>query len=186
MMKRFALLIGVIVMLPGCNATSNPKKPFDKKWEILWEISSPAEFKGDVMLWDVKIDCDDKAMIKDAFGDKMCKMDLTKTFDQYPDDYNDAGYRWEDADNSVIDVVTIWEDKVVFDDVDLYHKATPKKVKVTPIFGTASARADERVGQCHFNWNSTYLNNLRTGKQFTLESLPESPCKCKVTFGHVK
>ena len=170
MVNRFAFLIGAIVMLSGCNATSDPKKPFGKRWNIEWSITEPDEFSGSAQLFDIKIDCD--KMFTDAMNEKQCTIDVDLTMDQY------TGH-WIDEDPGVIDVISVWEDKVAFGDALV---KLDDAGNTFPLFGTASETEDDRVGQCHFAWNSTYLNNLKTGKEFTLESLPETSYKCKVVF----
>ena len=170
MMQRFVVLIGMIMMLAGCNATSDPKKSFEKRWDIEWSITEPDEFSGSAQLFDIKIDCD--KMFTDIMNEKQCTIDVNLTMDQY------TGH-WIDEDPGVIDVISVWEDKVFFDDALVKLDDTGHTMA---LFGTASAKASMRVGECHFDWNSVYLNNLKTGKKFTLESSSDSPSKCKVVF----
>jgi len=145
----------------------------DKRWFVKWSIiSSPDSiFNGSVTLSNLKIDCEDDSLKVDPKYGKKCLVDYTDAKVVY------SG-RFLDSDPSVYDILNIWEGMLALSDV---------KVDISGgnnfyIDVFAGATESEYVGQCWFEWNSSYIENLNEGKEFDLNSLTSNGYNCNVKF----
>ena len=174
-MKKIIVWAGIVFLIAGCNGeTGAGGEPFSKKWNFMWEITqSPDDLmNGSVGLLDIKIDCDDANMTVDPSYGRKCSIDYTDAVLWPPI----GSWKMPDDSYRTFDLLQIWEKKMVFHDIEIEMNGTV----AMPLFASISA-TDLPTGQCKFPWDDRYIDNLRKGKKFFIESIG-GDVECKITF----
>ena len=175
-MKKILMAVGIAFMLVGCGGSSggssggSDSQPFDKRWSFIWTISkSPGGFANDgIELYDVTIDCDDPNMPVGSKYGRQCRIDYTNTIENPP------VYSWRV--NRPLDIIHIWEKAMIFSGIDVVKDGTV----MFPLYSSFSA-PDVPVGQCQFAWDDSYIDNIKKGKTFIIDSIG-GDFECRLQF----